>query len=774
MLGKIFARRPLWQQLVLLALAAALPLVLSSYLMFNRMVANERETIRQSLLLNSKTLAALVDNEIAIHTAIAATLSQSPSLHDGDLKTFWQEAKDALVFVPGSWLSVRSPNGDVLLNTMVPFGTVFLKTDASPEVARVFIDSSAKVGDLAVGTNSKQLRALVDVPVFRDGKPLYVVSISLVPQRFRALIAGKYTNGEVAAIVDRNRKFVARIPAHDERVGTLASEGWRAAMDQKPEGNVENRTVEGDWSLTGYASTQYGWSVGVAQLESAIQSPLRNILWSSFAMSAALAALSFLLAGLIARNVSKGMGDIAKAAREVGEGKQVAGFSAPFAEANTVADTLVDASAELHRRGRALEDLNSELEIKVEERTAELNAELRRREAAEATLRQVQKIETIGQLTGGIAHDFNNMLTVIMGNLDTVQRRLKTLDGAKVLLKPLDAAMQGSRNAAKLTHRLLAFARQQPLEPEVLSLNNLIVGMSELMSRTVGEQIKIETVLGAGLWTVFADGNQVENALANLIVNARDAMPDGGKLTIETENAYLDTAYADLFGDVKSGQYVLLSVTDAGTGIAKDKLERIFEPFFTTKGAGKGTGLGLAMVHGFVKQSGGHIRVYSEVGEGTSVKIYLPRLKVEKVLSAAPSGLAISAATHVPRAKKGEVILLVEDDQGVRDYAVSVLQDLGYRVVFAGDGDAGLTAFKNAERIDLLFTDVVLAGHLNGRQVADTILKLDPTVPVLFTTGYSRNAIFHQGRLDPNVNLLNKPYTQRELALKIRAVIDIK
>ncbi len=771
-IGNMLSRRPLWHQLVLLALAAALPLMLSSYFMFSRLAANERDNIRQGLLLNSKTLAALVDNEIDTHVAIARTLSRSPALNSGDLKSFWTEASDALQFVPGSWLTLRSPNGEILMTTLLPLGSPIAISSPQTGALPKFLNADPQIGDLAIDAMSKRLRAMVEVPVIQGGKPAYIISISLIPERFLALFKDKYVNGEVVGILDRNRKFVARVPAHESRVGTLASEGWRAAIDKSNEGIVENRTLEGDLSITGYAPTRNGWTVGVARLEKEIQSPLQSILVSSFSVSLALAALSFVLTAIIARNVSSGMGALTQAAHDVGEGKAIANFPTPFAEATTLATTLLKASAELDARGRALENANTVLEHKVEERTAELKAELNRREEAEATLRHAQKIETIGQLTGGIAHDFNNMLTVIMGNLDTVQRRMQTIEGTATLSRPIESALQGARNAAKLTHRLLAFARQQPLEPEAISINSLISGMSDMMSRTVGEQVKIETVLEAGLWTTFADANQLENSLANLIVNARDAMPNGGKLTIETTNTYLDDTYVERFDDVQPGSYVMLSVTDGGTGIDKTKLERIFEPFFTTKAVGKGTGLGLAMVYGFVKQTGGHIRVYSEVGQGTTVKIYLPRYADNANVAAVPSGAPETPIATSPRALKGETILLVEDDLGVSEYAVSVLEDLGYRVFTARDGSEGLGVVKKTKRIDLLFTDVVLGGELNGRQLADEVKKLKPLLPVLFTTGYTRNAIIHHGKLDDGVNLLNKPYTQRDLALKVRSAID--
>ncbi len=765
-------RRPLWHQLVLLALATALPLLLSSYLMFGRLAANEHNTVRQSLFLNSKTLAALVDNEIDTHLAIATTLSRSPALISGDLKNFWTEATEALQLVPGSWLTIHSPSGEMLLTTLVPFGAGIDKiTNADVSTAK-FSDRSPWIEDLALDAVSKRLSAMVDIPIFQGNDLKYIIAISLVPERFLALFKDKYNNSEVVGILDRNQKFVARIPDHDKRLGTLASAGWRAAIDKASEGIIEIKTLEGELSFTGYAPTRNGWTVGVARLEKDIQSPLQSIALSSLALSLALAALSFVLAIVIARNINVGMAALTTAARAVGEGNKIDVFPTPFAEATTLANTLKNAATELDRRGQALENINAGLEQKVSERTAELREELKRREEAEAILRHTQKIETIGQLTGGIAHDFNNMLTVIMGNLDTVKRRMANIEGAATLMRPIESAQQGARNAAKLTHRLLAFSRQQPLEPEVISINSLILGLSDMMSRSVGEQVKIETVLGAGIWPTYVDANQLENSLANLIVNARDAMPNGGKLTIETANTYFDDAYVEHFKDVKSGAYVMLSVTDAGTGIDREKLERIFEPFFTTKGVGKGTGLGLAMVHGFVKQSGGHIRVYSEVGQGTSVKIYLPRHAENANIVSVPRAAQENREAELPRARKGETIVVVEDDTGVSEYAVSVLEDLGYRILAAQDGAEGLAIVKKTRRIDLLFTDVVLGGELNGRQLADVVKEIRPSLPVLFTTGYTRNAIVHHGKLDDDVDLLNKPYTQRDLALKVRAILD--
>jgi signal transduction histidine kinase/ActR/RegA family two-component response regulator len=414
--------------------------------------------------------------------------------------------------------------------------------------------------------------------------------------------------------------------------------------------------------------------------------------------------------------------------------------------------------------------------LRLVERTRELERESHRRQEAEATLRQAQKIEAVGQLSGGIAHDFNNLLTIIMGNLDTIKRRLtdKTVEAGDLagkLREPLDAALQGAGNAAQLTHRLLAFSRRQALEPARLDLNRLVSGMLDMLRRALGEELNIETVLAAGLWPAFADTPQVENTLLNLALNAKSAMTKGGCLTIETANTYLDETYARQFGDIDPGQYVLLSVTDTGSGIPPDILERVFEPFFTTKGPGEGSGLGLAMVHGFVKQSGGHVRIYSEEGHGTTVKIYLPRLTEAEEVSSVPAPKPVDVSA-VPRARPQESILVVEDNEGVRDYAKAVLQDLGYHVLEAVEARDALALLATAPRIDLLFTDVVLPGQMTGRTLANAVREKYPGLPVLYTTGYTRNAIVHQGRLDRDVSLLSKPYTQQDLARKVREMLD--
>jgi PAS domain S-box-containing protein len=395
---------------------------------------------------------------------------------------------------------------------------------------------------------------------------------------------------------------------------------------------------------------------------------------------------------------------------------------------------------------------------------AKVTRDLTERRAAEEELRQAQKMEAVGQLTGGIAHDFNNLLTVISGNLELIQRHLSARADHE-LERFVKSALHGASRAAVLTHQLLAFSRRQPLDPTTISANTLITHVSDLLRRTLPETISMETILTGGIWNTFADVNQLENCLLNLAVNARDAMPDGGKLTIEAANVYLDDNYAAA-AEVPPGQYVGIFVSDTGMGMTTDVIERAFEPFFTTKEPGRGTGLGLSQVYGFIKQSGGHVKIYSEVGFGTTVKIYLPRFVTGKE-SEEPQ----PAAVAVPRGR-GETILVVEDDPNVRSFALELIRELGYQALEAENGPDALRELARHRDVVLLFTDVGLPGGMNGRQLADEARRRKPHLKVLFTSGYARNAIIHHGRLDPGVQLITKPFTYSGLAVKIRQVLD--
>ena len=393
---------------------------------------------------------------------------------------------------------------------------------------------------------------------------------------------------------------------------------------------------------------------------------------------------------------------------------------------------------------------------------ADLTTEMAERAKAEAALRQSQKMEAIGRLTGGIAHDFNNMLAIVLGSLDLLIRRHTDADPR--LLRLANNASEGARRAAALTQRLLAFSRLQPLNPAASDITRSIKDMSDLLRRTLGEDITIETVSAAGLWRAHIDLSQLETAILNLAINARDAMNGGGRLTIETANTYLDRTYASGEDDVTPGQYVMIAVSDTGAGIPDDVLPQVFEPFFTTKPAGLGTGLGLSQVHGFIKQSGGHIRLYSELGVGTTVKLYLPRSMAE-IATSRPGPLK-----SIGDQRREVTVLLAEDEDGVRAFAVEALGELGFDVIAADGAKAALELLADHPEVSLLLTDVVMP-DMNGRQLAEIAVRERPSLRVVFMTGYTRNAIVHNGVLDPDTHLVSKPFTVAQLGAELDAVL---
>jgi nitrogen-specific signal transduction histidine kinase len=395
-------------------------------------------------------------------------------------------------------------------------------------------------------------------------------------------------------------------------------------------------------------------------------------------------------------------------------------------------------------------------------RNAALIAEMTAREQAEAQFRHAQKMEALGQLTGGVAHDFNNMLAIIIGSLELLMRRLGP-DGPR--LGPMvERALTGANRAAALTQSLLAFSRRQSLDPRPTDINRCVTDMSELLRRTLDEKIIIETVLGGGLWRAFIDCPQLESALLNLAVNARDAMPDGGRLTLETSNAALDQAYADENVEVSPGQYVLVAVTDTGTGMTAEIMAKAFDPFFTTKGVGEGTGLGLSQVHGFLRQSKGHVKLYSEPGVGTTVKLYLPR-----DVSGLPAEAPRKELDATPIAQRFTV-LVVEDDPSVRQVAMSTLRELGYVVLEADSAAVAMERLAENDEVTVLLTDVVMPG-VNGRELVESALRVRPNLHVLYMTGYTRNAIVHNGVLDFGTRLITKPFTIEQLDRELRIIL---
>ncbi|MEB0045152.1 MULTISPECIES: response regulator [unclassified Pseudomonas] len=415
-------------------------------------------------------------------------------------------------------------------------------------------------------------------------------------------------------------------------------------------------------------------------------------------------------------------------------------------------DRLIDLSNSELRLQNTLETL----EQQVEERTAQLRHN-------EDALRQAQKMEAVGQLTGGIAHDFNNMLTGIIGSLELLRRRLargRTED----LDSLIDLGVTSANRAAGLTHRLLAFSRRQSLDSKPVEMNTLVISMGELLQRSINESIYLDMQLSDQLWVAEADPNQLESALLNLVLNARDAMPDGGKLLVRTFNQHLDPGYTEAHGNLQSGDYVVLSVTDTGCGMPQSTISRAFDPFFTTKPIGQGTGLGLSMIYGFSKQSRGHVAIQSEVDNGTTVNLYLPRY------SGSLAQDAVAGIQHAPYAKNGETVLIVEDDPAVRVLVCTVLSELGYAFVEASDADSAVPILGSAQRIDLLISDVGLPG-MNGRQLAEIGRQYRPDLKVLFITGYAEHAAVRGGFLDSGMQMITKPFTFDLLTVKVREMI---
>jgi len=415
-------------------------------------------------------------------------------------------------------------------------------------------------------------------------------------------------------------------------------------------------------------------------------------------------------------------------------------------------DRLIDLSESELRLQRTLETL----EQQVEERTAQLRHN-------EEALRQSQKMEAVGQLTGGIAHDFNNMLTGIIGSLELLRRRVSRgkLDDLDSLI---DLGVTSANRAAGLTHRLLAFSRRQSLDSKPVEINQLVVSMGELLQRSINESIKLDMRLTGELWTAEADPNQLESALLNLVINARDAMPGGGQLLVETSNRHLDNVFTAAYGTLTPGDYVELSVSDTGCGIPENVMGRVFDPFFTTKPIGQGTGLGLSMIYGFARQSRGHVTLHSEVGKGTTVSLFLPRF-IGEITANLPADPALP-----PFANAGETVLIVEDDPAVRVLVSAVLKELGYAFVEASDADTAVPIIESDQRIDLMISDVGLPG-MNGRQLAEIGRQIRPDLKVLFITGYAEHAAVRGGFLDPGMQLITKPFTFDLLTAKVREMI---
>ncbi len=761
-LAAYLSHRPVALQIGALVAATTLPLIGGSAFMFHHLVEREHERTRESLMLRARTLAALVDSRADTFEAIGWALAGSSQLRLGDLEGFSAEAAAAMRHMPGSWVTLSRLDGRAVLTTKAPPG-VPLQMQSDPEIIRRAVKAGKpQLIDLAASPMSNTLAPFVEVPVPGTA---YSIEVVLNPSEFLSLFETKIQNGEIVGLLDRNLRFIARIPDHAARLGTPPSPGWRAAIQRAPEGWTETLTLEGTPTITAYARTDDGWTVGIGEPSARLTQAATKILWTIAATALALLGLSALLAWLIATRITKGMRALTLAASHVGRGAAVEPSEAPFAEARSIGSALAKASEELKRRGELLARDKEILEAEVASRTAELRREMALKSEVEEQLLQSQKMEALGQLAGGIAHDFNNMLAVIVASLQLVKRRLDGSNEEK-LGKHIGAALSAADRAASLTRRLLAFSRQQPLEPAVIDINGVIRDLSDFLQRTLGSNITLETRLAGDLWPVNIDPRQFELAIVNLAVNARDAMESGGKLLIETHNSGAKEGAAEALASIPAPS-VVVTVADTGTGMESETLSRAFEPFFTTKPVGKGTGLGLSQVQGFTQQSGGGLVISSSRGEGTTITLRFPRHAAASLSRREERDGPIAA----PKAETGELVLIVEDEDQVRALVVEALDELGYATREAHDAESALAAMAEAPKIDLLLTDIVMPG-MNGRDLARAARAAHPDLRVLYMTGYARSSVMSD-RYEPwEFGALHKPFTFEQLAAAVRRTLD--
>jgi signal transduction histidine kinase len=613
--------------LILLVVCVMLPVLGFVAILFARYYGSELRRIEQDLQTDASQLAQTVDRDLIGLQSILQTLATSRPLRAGDLASFYEQAA-AVRQATGVDVVMDDLNGQQLVNTRLPFNAALPRanSDSDQEILR---SRSTVITGVVRNVITEESVFGIGLPIMRDGEPIYILNLSLPVTRMTSLLRQALEDNRIAGIVDQNGVTLARTEKSEQLVGRPVPPDFRAGTSR--EGIWQGLNADGIKVHAAFARSRLaGWSVWISTPDDSSIGPLVRASWALAALGLASTLLAVLAAYLLGGRLSRSARVLATQAAAVGGNQPLTPKPLAVREFNEVEQTLVATSAALRgheeQRDKAegdLRRLSESLEKKVAERTQELVTEMQRRTETESTLRQIQKMEAVGQLTGGIAHDFNNMLGVIIGNLDLAQRRLDKGDGK--IDKYIAHALEGGERAASLTQRLLAFARQQPLSPEAIDPNRLVSDMSELLRRSLGEMVQLETVLAGGLWRVNVDTNALENAILNLAVNARDAMPRGGKLTIETANAYLDDNYAATHPDVTVGQYVQISVTDTGTGMAPELIAKAFDPFFTTKQTAGGTGLGLSQVYGFVKQTGGHIKIYSEMGKGSTVKVYLPR-----------------------------------------------------------------------------------------------------------------------------------------------------
>ena len=747
--GHAPGRLSLRARLVLLVVVSIVPLLAftlaGQYVQYREMVAATR---RQTLEL-TRSLVSAVEEELQARMVALQVLALSPALQkdDVDIAAFRAEAEAVIVQqFAGSNVILLKEDGHQLMNTLVRPGAPLPVRPNLEWTRRVFATGQPSVSDFYMGAIGPRPVVAIDVPVRRaDGSVVYVLSTNPRLEDFAEIVRRQgFPATWVVSIFDRRGINLARTPNAQRFIGRQAGATLLALLGAEAEGTFESTSREAIPVVAAFAhSARFGWAAAIGVPRSEVIAPALGAATRTLAAGGVLLAISIALALLLARRISGPIAALSRLAAAESGDAVLAGAPTGLREADEVARAL-----------RTAEEKRRQSEHERERARAALHE-------SEAKLQQSQKMEAVGQLTGGLAHDFNNLLLVVIGNIELLLESPK----ADPALKPLALqALEAAQRGADLTRSLLAFARQQPLRPRAVALNTLVQGITRLLGRVLGEQVEVKLDLAPGAWPVVVDPAQLEAALANLATNARDAMPHGGRLMIATANRHLDEDYCAQHPDVTAGDYAMIEVSDTGIGIAPEVMPQIFDPFFTTKETGKGTGLGLSMVFGFMKQSGGHINVYSEPNVGTTFRLYLPR---DKDAAAGDQRKAAEA----PVAGGGETILVVEDNPSLRQLVRVQLTSLRYRVQEAENAEAALTIMESGERVDLLLADIVMPGKHDGYELVRIVRERWPAVKIVMTSGFPGTSREQDTAAFADIPMLTKPYRRSDLAQTISRVL---
>lgn len=733
--------QPIGRYIALLCIGTILPTILCSALLLQQLVTDQRALTASRAQGSADRLMILLDGRLSGLSAVAQALSTSPLLERGDVEAFRSQAVRA-ARKQDYGLVLQDAGGMRLVDTRSRAVQPARSAGRLPNIEAVVASGQPRVSDLYPDTVSKQRLVAVSVPVIVDGEVRYVLSTTVPPSKL------------LASVTPPNPQRTWRVELLD-RAGTAATAIGPDPARDGPHATARSRTS--GWQLVLRGPKIGAFSVATGRARDQI---------IAFGLAATLIGLS--AAALLGRAMSRSLRRVGESAHALASD----GVAAPAASnireirdleegLHKVAFLLREQTTQRDHHAAALQHLNATLELRVADETRELaranlrlENEAKERAAVEAQLRQMQKLEAVGLLTGGIAHDFNNMLSVIIGSIELAQRQYD--HGPKAMEPLLNDALTGAHSAAALTKQLLAFGRQQSLSPRKVDLNEVIFGMRDMLQRTLGEKVVIDLRLSGDLWPGFLDRAQAESSLVNLAINARDAMPEGGTLTVETSNVSVQEGASNAHDRVAAGSYTIIAVSDNGSGIPSELLDRVIDPFFTTKEVGKGTGLGLSQVHGFLRQSNGYLRIYSEPGVGTTVRLYVPRYEARDLEDAG------SIVAALDTSDKEKTVFVVEDNDVVREASVRGIRELGYHVIHASSGEEALKRLAVTPNVDLLFTDVVMPG-MNGRELADVASRSRPGLKVVYATGYSRNVALN-GLVDQGRPVIEKPFTLTQLA----------